>query len=219
MDAPIASCIDHTLLRTDATPADIRKLCREARAFGFYAVCVNPVFVPLCRRLLRGSGVRVAAVVGFPLGATPAAVKAFEARRAVADGADEIDMVMAVGALKAKDDRQVGGDIRAVRRACGKATLKVILETACLTRDEKVRACRIVRRAGADFVKTSTGFGPGGATEADVRLLRRTVGSALGVKASGGIRTYADAMRMLAAGASRIGASASVAIARGQEER
>jgi deoxyribose-phosphate aldolase len=208
----IASCIEHTLLRADTTAKDIRKLCREARVYGFHAVCVNPVFVVLCRRLLRRTAVRIVTVIGFPLGATPTDVKAYETRRAVADGADEIDMVLPIGALRSKDYRQVRADIRAVRKAAGKKVLKVIIETAYLTRKEKVRACRLARESGADFVKTSTGFGPGGATAADVRLLLAAVGRGVGVKASGGIRTFADARRMLVAGASRIGSSSSVAI-------
>lgn len=219
MVSSIASYIEHTLLRADATAKDIRKLCREARVYGLCAVCVNPIFVALCRRLLRGSGVRIATVVGFPLGATPTDVKAHETRRAVADGADEIDMVLPIGALRSKDYRYVRTDIRTVRKAAVNKVLKVIIETAYLTRREKVKACRLALEAGAGFVKTSTGFGPGGATTGDVRLLRAAVGPGPGVKASGGIRTIADARRMLAAGASRIGSSASVAIVRGAEEQ
>jgi len=208
----IRAAIDHTLLKPGATDEEIRKLCEEARAHAFAAVCVNPCRVALSAQLLRGSGVGVCAVVGFPLGATTPAAKAFEAREAVANGAAEIDMVLNVGALQSGDAGCVKRDIRAVREAAPGKVLKVILETALLTRDQKIRACRAAAAAGADFVKTSTGFGPGGATIEDVRLMRETVGPRIGVKASGGIRDARTARAMLAAGATRLGTSAGVAI-------
>lgn len=210
----IAKYIDHTLLKPDATPADIEKLCREARQYGFAAVCVNPPFVKQCAQLLRGSGVAVACVVGFPLGAHTTATKVFETQQAIVDGATEIDMVMNIGALKAKKDDYVRDDIRAVVDAAHRAgaLVKVIIEAALLTDEEKVRASRLAKEAGADFVKTSTGFGPGGATVHDVALLRQAVGPEMGVKAAGGIRTFPQAQEMIAAGATRIGASAGVRI-------
>jgi deoxyribose-phosphate aldolase len=208
----LAGLIDHTLLRPDATPADIESLCAEARRYAFFSVCVNSSFVPLCARLLEGSGVRVASVVGFPLGAASTTAKAAETLRAVADGADEIDMVLHIGRLRAGDRDDVLRDIAAVVQAAEGRVVKVILETALLNEPEKVAACELSAEAGAHFVKTSTGFGPSGATVEDVRLLRATVGEALGVKASGGIRDLATARRMIAAGASRLGTSASVAL-------
>lgn len=210
----VASLIDHTLLKPEATPEQIAQLCSEARTHGFATVCVNAVYVKLAARLLKGSPVKVCAVVGFPLGATLSQVKAFEARKAIRSGASEIDMVIPIGALKAGDDALVEKDIAAVVEVCHTraALCKVIIETCFLTDDEKVRACKIAKRAGADFVKTSTGFGPAGATTADVALMRRTVGPGMGVKAAGGIRTLATLKEMVAAGASRIGASASVKI-------
>ncbi len=213
----IAACIDHTLLKPEATPAQIEKVCAEARQYGFASVCVNPTHVRLAAKLLRKSGVAACTVVGFPLGANAAEVKAYEAEIALAQGATEIDMVINVGALKAGDDRLVARDIRGVARvvhAAGKL-LKVIIETALLTDDEKRRACLIAKRAGCDFVKTSTGFSTAGATVADVRLMRETVGPKLGVKAAGGVRSLADAEAMLAAGATRLGTSAGVAIMQG----
>jgi deoxyribose-phosphate aldolase len=209
-----ARYFDHTLLKADATPEQITTLCYEARQVGFAAVCVNPVNVKLCARLLQGSGVEVCTVVGFPLGATTTAVKVFEAQQTIRDGASEVDMVMNVGALKAGDYELVQGDIAAVAAACHDrdAVLKVIIEAALLTDEEKEVACQLAMAAGADYVKTSTGFGPGGATVEDVALMRRVVGPTLGVKAAGGIRTYADAQGMIEAGANRIGASAGVAI-------
>jgi deoxyribose-phosphate aldolase len=218
----LARMIDHTLLKPEATREQVTRLCQEAREYGFASVCVNPVYVKLCAQLLADSGVPVCTVVGFPLGATPTRVKAFEAREAIRDGATEVDMVIHVGALKSRDDKAVEQDIAAVARAChgGNALLKVIIEAALLTDEEKEMACRLAQRAGADFVKTSTGFGPGGATVEDVALMRRVVGPSLGVKAAGGIRSYADAQRMVAAGANRIGASAGVRIveeARGED--
>jgi len=213
----LAGMIDHTLLKPDATPEQVRKLCAEAVEYGFYAVCVNPVNVELAARLVQGSPVRVCSVVGFPLGANTTEIKVREAERAIADGAHEVDMVLNVGALKAGALEVVEEDIAAVVKAAhtGGALCKVILETGLLSDAEKVEACRRAVSAGADFVKTSTGFGPGGATAADIALMRRTVGPRVGVKASGGIRTYEAAREMVEAGATRIGASASVQIVLG----
>jgi len=210
----VASAIDHTLLRADATAEDIDKLCREAAEWKFATVCVNPTWVARAARQLRSSGVGICAVVGFPLGATTPDVKQYEARRAIFDGATEIDMVLNVGALKSGDVRLVTDDIRAVVGACMErgVTSKVILETALLTDEEKVTACTLAKAAGADFVKTSTGFGPGGATTADVALMRRVVGSEMGIKAAGGVRDLQQVKAMVAAGATRIGASAGVRI-------
>jgi len=208
----IASYVDHTMLKAVATQEEIAKLCEEARNHHFASVCVNPSYVAMSAKLLRGSDVKVCTVVGFPLGSTTPTVKAIEARDAMANGAEEIDMVINVGALKSGNDALVRGDIQAVRDATRGRVLKVILETALLTDDEKVRACRISKEVGADFVKTSTGFGPGGATVEDVKLMRETVGPMMGVKASGGIRDTAMAQQMIAAGATRLGTSASVAI-------
>ncbi len=214
MAQEIAKFIDHTALKPEATPGDIDKLCAEAKEFHFAAVCVNPTFVKQCAQLLRGTGVAVCTVVGFPLGAHTTATKVFETMQALADGAREIDMVVNIGALKAGQDDAVRDDIRAVvdaSHAAGAIT-KVIIEAALLTDDEKVRACQLAQQAGADFVKTSTGFGPGGATVHDVALMRQTVGARMGVKAAGGIRNYEQAQQMIDAGATRIGASAGVAI-------
>ncbi len=211
----IAELIDHTLLSPQATPDQIKKLCEEAIAYKFATVCVNPCHVKLCWQLLRGSPVKVCSVVGFPFGANTSEIKAMEARRAIRDGAGEIDMVINIGALKAGDDETVLRDIMAVTEACrdGGALSKVIIETAFLTDDEKVRACKLAKKARADFVKTSTGYGPGGATVHDVALMSQAVrGTKMGVKASGGIRSYADARKMIQAGATRIGASAGVKI-------
>ncbi|ALA17735.1 MULTISPECIES: deoxyribose-phosphate aldolase [unclassified Chelatococcus] len=213
--AELARTIDHTILRADATRADVAAVCREAREHGFFSVCVNPVHVPDVAAALAGSDVATCAVVGFPLGATPSLLKASEARWVVAAGAREVDMVIDVGALKEGREGDVSADIAAVREACGPALLKVIIETCLLSDAEKEVACRLAVAAGADFVKTSTGFGKAGATVEDVALMRRIVGPDIGVKASGGVRTREDALRMLAAGASRIGASASVAIVTG----
>jgi len=212
----IARIIDHTLLKPESTRADIVRLCREAKEYGFAAVCVNPCWVPLAFRELDGSGVAIASVVGFPLGATSTFAKVAEARDAIASGASEIDMVMNIGALKSGDPDTVRKDIEAVVDACrGRALVKVILETGLLTEAEKIEACGICKAAGADFVKTSTGFGPGGATVEDVALMRKAVGPEMGVKASGGVRT-AEAVRLLAAaGATRIGTSSGVAIVTG----
>lgn len=210
-----ASLIDHTLLKPEASESDIRKLCDEAAKYGFASVCVNPVWVKKASMFLEGSGVPVCTVIGFPLGATLPDVKAFEARRAIFNGAKEVDMVINVGALKSGDDCAVEDDIRAVAEAAHEngVLCKVIIETALLTDEEKVRACLASRNAGADFVKTSTGFSKGGATVEDVSLMRRTVGKALGVKASGGVKGIADARKMFEAGATRIGASVGVKIA------
>ena len=210
----IASMIDHTLLKPDATRQNIEELCREAAQFKFATVCVNPTWVSTCARLLVGSGVGVCSVVGFPLGATTADVKEYETRRAIFDGAREIDMVINIGALKSGDLRLVERDITGVAASCreGGALSKVIIEAALLTDDEKVTACTLAKAAGAEYVKTSTGFGPGGATAADVALMRRVVGADMGVKAAGGVRDLDGVKAMIAAGASRVGASAGVKI-------
>ncbi len=208
----IASYVDHTLLKPGATQEEIAKLCEDARQYCFASVCINPSYVSLAAQLLSGTGVKICTVIGFPLGSTTPTVKAIEARDAMANGADEIDMVINVGALKSGNDALVRDDIQAVRDATRGKVLKVILETALLNDDEKKRACRMSKEVGADFVKTSTGFGPGGATAADIRLMRETVGPQMGVKASGGIRDTAKANEMIEAGATRLGTSASVAI-------
>ena len=210
----VSGYIDHTLLKADATAKEIDQLCREAAEWKFATVCVNPTWVAMASQLLRGSAVGVCSVVGFPLGATTPDVKQYEARRAIFDGAAEIDMVINVGALKSGDVRLVTEDIRGVVSACqaGGAGSKVIIETALLTDEEKVTACTLAKAAGADFVKTSTGFGPGGATAADVALMRRVVGEEMGVKAAGGVRDLEGLTAMVAAGATRIGASAGVRI-------
>jgi deoxyribose-phosphate aldolase len=210
-----ASLIDHTLLKPEASESDIRRLCEEAAQFGFASVCVNPAWVKRASEFLRGTSVPVCTVIGFPLGATLPDVKAYEARRAIFNGAREVDMVINVGALKSGDDCAVEDDIRAVVEAGHEngVLVKVIIETALLTDEEKVRACLASKNAGADFVKTSTGFAKGGATVEDVSLMRRAVGSALGVKASGGVKGIEDARAMFAAGATRIGASVGVKIA------
>ena len=210
----VAAMIDHTLLKPDATRAEVETLCREAAEHRFASVCVNPTWVLLCAERLRGTPVVVCAVVGFPLGATTADTKHYETRRAIFDGAREIDMVINVGALKSGDLRVVERDIEAVTGPCREsgAISKVIIEAALLTEDEKVAACTLAKAAGADYVKTSTGFGPGGATAADVALMRRVVGEEMGVKAAGGVRDLEGLKAMVAAGATRIGASAGVKI-------
>ncbi len=210
----LASYIDHTLLRPEASFAEVDRLCAEAKQYGFASVCVNPYWVSAAASALQGSAVRVCTVIGFPLGANSTSTKVTEARGALADGATELDMVLNLGALKSGIEQVVASDIAAVAQAAhdGGAILKVILETCLLSESEKILACRLAAQSGADFVKTSTGFAKSGATVEDIELMRRTVGPALGVKASGGIRTQADALRMIAAGATRIGASASVAI-------
>ncbi|NIS81325.1 MAG: deoxyribose-phosphate aldolase [Anaerolineales bacterium] len=212
--------IDHTILKPDATEDQIAQLCYEAKKYNFISVCVNPAYVKLCAELLKGTDVLICTVVGFPLGATPTQVKVFETQQAIREGAKEVDMVINVGALKSRDYELVEGDIAAVARTChaNDAILKVIIEAALLTDEEKVIACQLAKVAGADFVKTSTGFGPGGATAEDVALMRRVVGPKIGVKAAGGIRTYEQAQEMIAAGATRIGASASVKIVEGADE-
>ncbi len=213
-DRTLAGMIDHTLLKPDATSDKIAQLCFEAKKYHFASVCVNPTHVKLCADLLKGSGVKVCTVIGFPLGATSPEVKAYETRNALDNGATEIDMVINIGAVKAGDNELVARDIRGVvevGHAAG-ALVKVIIETALLTDEEKVIACLLAKEAGADFVKTSTGFSGGGATVHDIALMRKTVGPDIGVKASGGIHTHEDAEAMLAAGATRIGASAGVKI-------
>jgi len=214
VDAAIASLIDHTLLKPEASREDVRKLCQEAVRFGFASVVVNPWYVPLAAELVRGSPVKVCTVAGFPLGSTLPQVKIYEAEEAIKLGAQEIDMVINIGALKSRQDEVVEADIRGVVEACHRsgAICKVILETALLTMEEKVRASIASKNAGADFVKTSTGFGPAGATAEDVALMRAVVGSEIGVKAAGGIRSLEDLRKMVGAGATRIGASASVRI-------
>jgi deoxyribose-phosphate aldolase len=215
----VAGMIDHTLLKPDATRKDIEALCREAAEYKFASVCVNPTWVAACAQLLKGTSVIVCSVVGFPLGATTPDTKHYETRRAIFDGALEIDMVINVGALKSGDLRLVERDIEAVTAPCREfgALSKVIIEAALLTDDEKVTACTLAKAAAADFVKTSTGFGPGGATAADVALMRRVVGEEMGVKAAGGVRDLEGLKAMVAAGATRIGASAGVRIV--QESR
>ena len=210
--ADLAPYIDHTLLKPEATPAQVREICRQAVEHRFASVCVNPIFVKLVATELAGSGVATCSVVGFPLGATPTAAKVAETRVAVADGATEIDMVVAIGMLKAGELDYVRDDIAETKRATGTGRLKVIIETCLLTDAEKETACRLAKEAGADFVKTSTGFSTGGATTDDIALMRRVVGPDLGVKASGGIRTFDQAEAMIKAGATRIGASAGVAM-------
>ena len=212
----IAKTIDHTLLKPDATAAQVLKLCDEAKAYGFASVCVNSARIALVADALKGTDVTPCCVVGFPLGAMITAAKAAETAEAVKAGAREIDMVINIGAAKEGDWALVEADIAAVKAACGAAKLKVIIETCLLTDDDKIRACQAAVRAGADFVKTSTGFSKGGATVEDVRLMRRTVGPDMGVKASGGIHNRAEALAMLEAGASRIGASAGIAIVTGE---
>lgn len=215
----IAAYIDHTLLKQDAVAPQIDRLCAEAAQYHFASVCVNPWYVPRCVKNLQGTGVKVCTVVGFPLGATTTESKVFETLQAVRSGAEEIDMVMNVCAMKSGNTRAIEQEIQALAAAVeGHAILKVILETCLLTEEEKILACQIAKRAGADFVKTSTGFSTGGATVADVALMRRTVGPEMGVKAAGGIRDYAAAKAMLDAGATRIGASAGIAIVQQEQE-
>lgn len=208
----IAAMIDHTLLKPEATPAQIEKLCAEAAEYHFASVCVNPVYIPLAARLLKRTGVKVCCVVGFPLGAIAPEQKAAEAASCAAMGAEELDMVIHVGAAKAGDWALVQRDIEGVVKAAAGHTVKVIIETCLLTDEEKVKACEAAKAAGAHFVKTSTGFSTGGATTHDIALMRKTVGPEMGVKASGGIRDYETAMAMIEAGANRIGASAGIAI-------
>ena len=199
--------IDHTLLKQDATPEQIVKLCEEAKQFDFMSVCVNPAYVPLAAKCLEGSSVKVCTVIGFPLGMNLTRTKVEEAELAIKEGADEIDMVINVGMLKAGHDQYVEEEIRELKAVAGQKVLKVIIETCLLTDEEKVRACLASKNAGADFVKTSTGFSTGGATVHDVALMRKTVGPEMGVKASGGVRTHEDLLAMVEAGATRIGTS------------
>jgi deoxyribose-phosphate aldolase len=210
--ADLAALIDHTILKPDATAPEVRRMCVEAIRFHFHSVCVNPIFARLVAAELADSGVATCSVVAFPFGATTTVAKAAETRQAVAEGAGEIDMVIAIGALKAGEDDHVRHDVAEVKRACGAALLKVIIETCLLNDEEKVRACRLAQEGGADFVKTSTGYGGGGATVEDVALMRQTVGPTIGVKASGGVRGFAEALAMVQAGATRIGTSSGVAI-------
>jgi deoxyribose-phosphate aldolase len=212
MSENMASYIDHTLLKPEAKREDIIRLCREALQNNFYSVCINPSYVPTAVSELKDSAVKVCAVIGFPLGATTTATKAFEATEALASGAEEVDMVIHVGALKGGEEDYVRDDIAAVVKAARGKTVKVIIESGLLSDSEKVLACRLAKEAGAGFVKTSTGFGPGGATVGDIRLMRETVGPDLGVKASGGVRTLETARLMIEAGATRIGTSSGITI-------
>lgn len=213
----LAKLIDHTALKPETTKAQITQLCKEAKEYGFASVCVNSTWVKLAAELLAGSDVKVCTVIGFPLGANTSAVKAFEAKDAIANGAGEVDMVINIAALKDKEDALVESDIRAVVEAANGTLVKVIIETSLLSDEEKVRACKIAVKAGTDFVKTSTGFSTGGATKEDVALMRKIVGPTIGVKASGGVRTKQDVEDMVGAGATRIGASAGVAIVSGDQ--
>lgn len=215
MSTTLNRYIDHTLLKPEATKAQIEKLCAEAKEYQFMSVCVNPTWVSYSAELLKGTEVKVCTVIGFPLGANSHAVKGFETAQAIQDGATEVDMVINVGALKSGDLDLVRKDMQAVVQAAGGVLTKVIIETALLTDEEKVTACRIAKEVGADFVKTSTGFSTGGATVADVALMRKTVGPEMGVKASGGIRDHKTAQAMIEAGANRLGVSASIAIVTG----
>lgn len=213
----IASYIDHTVLAADATQEKIQKLCDEAKQWEFASVCVNTCWTKFCAQQLKDTGVNVCVVVGFPLGAMCTKAKAYEAKCAVEEGATEVDMVINIGWLKDGKDDLVENDIREVKKACGDKHLKVIIEACLLTDEEKVRACELSVKAGADFVKTSTGFSKWGAKEEDVALMRKTVGPNVGVKAAGGIRTYEDAVKMVKAGANRLGCSAGIAIVQGEE--
>lgn len=208
----INKLIDHTILKPEAREADIRKLCEEARKYDFASVCVNPCYVPLCHSLLHDTNVKVCTVIGFPLGATSRHAKISETKESIFDGADEIDMVINIGKLKDGDDEYLLEEIKGIKHACGEHLLKVIIEACLLTDEEKVRACKLAKEAGADFVKTSTGFSSGGATAHDVKLMRDTVGPEMGVKASGGVRTKEDLNAMVEAGANRIGTSNGVAL-------
>lgn len=210
----LVKIIDHTLLRPEATREEIMRVCNEGRLFGFAAVCINPTWVTLTSRLLKGSGVKVDTVIGFPFGATEPEVKVFEVKTAINAGAEEVDVVLNFGALKSGEVELVRRELKSVVRVTKESGVvsKIIIETCYLTRDQKVAASRLVLGSGANFIKTSTGFGKGGATEEDVQLLREVVGNRVGIKASGGIRTYEDAIRMINAGASRIGSSSSVKI-------
>lgn len=219
VEAGVGRMIDHTLLKPEATEEEIKELCQEAATYCFASVCINPTWVELCAKLLRRSGVKVCTVIGFPLGATTSETKAYETRDTIGKGASEVDMVINVGALKSGEYRKVREDIQSVVRASRPNVLvKVILETCLLTDDEKVKACELSKEAGADFVKTSTGFSTGGATVDDISLMRKTVGAEMGVKASGGVRDFETAQEMVKAGATRIGASASIKIVRGKDD-
>lgn len=211
-----AKLIDHTILKPVASKEDVRRICGEAREYGFFSVCINPYWVAYAKELLKGTDVKVCTVIGFPLGANTTAVKEYETRDALKNGADEIDMVINLGALKSGDYDTVLHDISAVRKACEGHILKVIIETSQLTEEEKVKTCELAAKAGADFVKTSTGFTGGGATAADVALMRKSVPAGMQVKASGGVRSREDFDAMVAAGATRIGASSGVKIIEGK---
>jgi deoxyribose-phosphate aldolase len=212
----LARLIDHTLLKADATEAAVKNICEEAKKYRFASVCINPANVKLAAEILKDSEVKVCTVIGFPLGANTSRVKAFETQDAIAAGAQEVDMVINIGKLKDKEYQYVKEDIKAVVEAAkGKALTKVIIETCLLTDAEKIAACKLAKEAGADFVKTSTGFSTGGATPEDIKLMRETVGTEMGVKASGGVRCVEDAVKVIEAGATRIGASASIGICEG----
>ena len=213
--AALAAIIDHTILRPEATEADVERFCAEAVQWNFAAVCVNPLHVPRAAAALRGSSVKTCSVIGFPLGATPTELKRHELEWVLAAGATEVDMVIAIGTLKSAGADPIGDEVGVIKTDCGRVPLKVILETCLLSDEEKVKACELSKKAGADFVKTSTGFSTGGATVHDIELMRKTVGPKLGVKASGGIHSQADAKALIAAGATRIGASAGIKIVRG----
>ncbi len=212
----IASYIDHTILAAAATSDKVKQICKEAKEYHFASVCINSCHVEECSEMLKDSDVSVCTVVGFPLGAMSTKSKAFEAKQAVEDGANEVDMVINIGWMKDGNDEKVLNDIKEVRKACNGKLLKVIIETCLLTEDEKVKACSLAVKAGADYVKTSTGFSTGGATEADIALMRKTVGPEIGVKASGGIHTYEESLGMVENGATRIGASAGIVIVEGE---
>lgn len=215
----ISKYIDHTLLKADATKEEVQKLCLEAKEYDFKTVCINPTWIDYAAELLKGTDVGITTVIGFPLGANTSEIKAAEAKQAVEKGAADVDMVINIGALKSEDYTTVLNDIKAVvDAAAGKAIVKVIIETSLLTKTEKVRACELAKQAGAEFVKTSTGFSTGGATLEDIQLMRATVGPEMGVKASGGVRSYEDAVAMIEAGATRIGASSGIAIVEGAEK-
>lgn len=214
-----ASYIDHTLLKPEATEEQIKKICTEAKEYGFASVCVNPIWVSLASAELKNAIPKVCTVIGFPLGASTSETKAFETKDAIVNGADEIDMVINIGALKSKQYDIVENDIKAVVEAANSTLVKVIIETCLLTDEEKIKACELSVSAGADFVKTSTGFSTGGATAEDVSLMRKTVGPKIGVKASGGVRSLEDLRSMIEAGATRIGASSGVMIVKGQNDK
>ena len=215
----LSKYIDHTVLKAQTTEADVKKVCEEAKEYGFFSVCINPAYIEFSKEQLKGSDVKVCTVIGFPLGANTSEVKAFETIDAIKKGADEVDMVINIGALKDKKYDYVQNDIKAVVDAAdGKALVKVIIETCYLTDEEKKIVCELAKKAGTDYVKTSTGFGTGGSTPQDIKLMRETVGENIGVKASGGVRSTADAQAVISAGASRIGASASISIVTGNKD-